>query len=264
MLAAAKARAPRPNCKRTPRYLSSAMLTWAGRKIGGMNLARARGPMLPENGRMWSATMANALAGIARLLGVLLLLASPACGQGPCSLDFPHDANPTPVVDADICNFHQVDADLYRGGRPRQSAYAKLVELGIRTIINLEEPEYAQREKATLDALNATLKPAQRIDLISFPIDQMEIAITGVSHDRLAELFQQMQAAQKPIFLHCYHGKDRTGAIVAIYRMRRREKPYDEAYEEARHYQFSRRDLGLRRTIDRYESAKKLQSLPRP
>jgi len=208
--------------------------------------------------------MANALAGIARLLGVWLLLAWPAVGQGPCSLDFPHDANPTPIVDADICNFHQVDADLYRGGRPQPSAYAKLVELGIRTIINLEEPEYAEREKSVLDELNATLKPEQRINLISFPIGLKEIAVAGVPDERVKELFQQMQAAQKPIFLHCYHGKDRTGAIVAIYRMRRREKSYDEAYEEAHHYRFNRSEFGLRRTIDRYESAKKLQSLPRP
>lgn len=227
-------------------------------------MAKATGCVLRENDRMGLATMANALARISRLVGALLLLAWPAVGQGPCSLDFPHDSNPTPIVDADICNFHQVDADLYRGARPRPRAYAKLVQLGIRTIVNLEEPEYAEREKSVLDELNATLKPEQRINFISFPIGQKEIAVAGVPDERLKELFQQMQAARKPIFLHCYYGKDRTGAIVAIYRMRRREKSYDEAYTEANHYRFSRSDLGLRRTIDRYESAKKLQSLPRP
>jgi protein tyrosine/serine phosphatase len=230
----------------------------------GTNLGKATGCIPLDNRCGGLGAIASALAGIARLLGALLLVAWPALGQGPCNLDFPHDSNPTPIIDADICNFHQVDADLYRGGRPRPSAYAKLVLLGIRTIVNLEEPEYAEREKAAIEELNGDLKPEQRINFISFPIGQKEIAVAGVPDERVKELFQQMQAARKPIFLHCYYGKDRTGAIVALYRMRRREKSYDEAYTEANHYRFGRSDLGLRRTIDRYESAKKLQSLPRP
>lgn len=203
------------------------------------------------------------LVRIAQARGAILLLTLSAWSQGPCSLDFPHDSNPMRITDEDICNFHQVDADRYRGEQ-RSSAYAKLVELGIHTIIDLEEPEDAEREKSVPAELNATLKPEQGIDFISFPIDQKETAVAGVPDERVKELFRRVQATRKPIFIHCYHGKDRTGAIVAIYRMRRREKSYDEAYEEAKHYWFSRADLGLRRTIDRYESAKMLQLLPRP
>ena len=230
----------------------------------GTNLGKATSCIPLDNRCGGLGAIASALVRFARLLGVLLLVAWPALGQGPCSLDFPHDSNPTPIIDEDICNFHQVDADLYRGARPRPSAYAKLVLLGIRTIINLEESEYAEREKAAIKELNGDLKREQRINFISFPIDQIEIAATGVPHEGLQDLFHQIKKAQKPIFIHCYHGKDRTGAIVALYRMRRREKSYDEAYTEANHYRFTRSDLGLRRTIDRYESAKKLQSLPRP
>jgi tyrosine-protein phosphatase SIW14 len=230
----------------------------------GNRISRRQELSLSRSERVDFSTMLKSFAAIAGELALVLLLSFPAFGQEPCSIDFPHDANPTQVNDEDICNFHQVDADLYRGGRPRPRAYPKLAELGIRTIINLEEPEYAEREKSALDELNATLKPEQRIGFISFPIAQTEIAGTGVPHERLQDLFQQIKDAKKPIFLHCYHGKDRTGAIVAIYRMRRHQKSFDEAYEEADHYRFSRSDLGLRRTIDRYESAKKLQSLPRP
>jgi tyrosine-protein phosphatase SIW14 len=230
----------------------------------GTNLGKATGCIPLDNRCGGLGAIASALGGIARLLGVLLLVACPALGQGPCRLDFPHDSNPTPIVDEDICNFHQVDADLYRGGRPRPSAYAKLAKLGIRTIVNLEEPEYAEREKSVLDELNATLKPEQRIEFISFPIDQIEIAATGVPHERLQDLFQQIKKAQKPIFIHCYHGKDRTGAIVALYRMLRQEKSYEEATDEAFHYRLSRRDVGMQNTIDRYKNPKKLKSLPRP
>jgi protein tyrosine/serine phosphatase len=203
-------------------------------------------------------------AAVAGKLGLLLLLSFPACAQGPCTIDFPHDANPTRIIDADICNFHQVDADLYRGGRPRSSAYPKLAELGIRTIINLEQPEHAEEEKEAVEELSRNLKPKARIDFISFPIDQAEIATDGVPHEQLRDLFQQMRKARKPIFIHCYHGKDRTGAIVALYRMLRREKSYEEAIEEAHHYRLSRHDVGVQHTIDRYKNPSKLKSLPRP
>jgi tyrosine-protein phosphatase SIW14 len=210
------------------------------------------------------STMVKSSATVAGRLALLLLLALPACAQGPCSIDFPHDANATRIIDADICNFHQVDADLYRGGQPRPSAYPKLAELGIRTIINLEEPKYAEREKAAVEELNRDLKPEARIDFISFPIDQTEIATDGVPHEQLRDLFQQMQKARKPIFIHCYHGRDRTGAIVALYRMLRREKSYQEATDEAFHYRLGHHDMGMRNTIDRYKNPKKLESLPCP
>ena len=199
------------------------------------------------------------------LLAVTLWCCTMSRGQGGlCGRDFPHDSNPTKITDDDVCNFHLVDSRLYRGGRPRPSAYPKLIELGIRTIINLEEKELAKEEETTIEELNRTLAPEQRIDFVSFPIHTDEIERWGVSHKRMNELFQKMQASRGPIFVHCYHGKDRTGAVVAVYRLRLDQKSYKDAYEEAVHYLFSPRDHGLKDTIDRYKSPKHLQSLPRP
>lgn len=181
-----------------------------------------------------------------------------------CAYDFPLDSNPTPITSEDVCNFHQVDAHFYRGGRPRSSAYPKLVQIGIRTIINLEEPEYAAEEKAVIDKLNSGLPADKQIQFVSFPISPAEIDDQGVSDKRLLELFGEIQASEKPIFLHCYHGKDRTGMTVAIYRLLMNQKSTSDAYDEAFHYRFSREDHGLSRTLDRYKSAKRLRTLPRP
>ncbi len=208
------------------------------------------------------------LGGIARIIALAAMLLSctawPAEAQLGCSFDFPHDFNPSSVADADICNFHQVDEILYRGGRPRRSAYPKLVELGVRTIISLEETASAEQEEAAIDELNSKLSAEQKIDFISFPITPRETEQTGVPHERMVQLFEQIRNSRHPIFIHCYHGKDRTGAVVALYRMRTHEKTFKEAYDEAYHYLFQASDLGLRKTIDRYESFKNLQTLPRP
>ncbi len=199
-----------------------------------------------------------------RWLVVLSLFAASALGNDPCGIDFPHDTNPTEITDEDICNFHQVDADAYRGGRPRPSAYPKLVKLGIRTIVNLEQISQAETEKAVLTDLNKTLKPEERVGFISFPIDDHQIALTGVSDRQIHNLFEELHDARKPIFIHCYHGKDRTGAVVVLFRMARQEKSFKDAYEEALHYKFSKLDLGLKKTIGRYRTSKPLESLPRP
>ena len=110
-----------------------------------------------------------------------------------CAYDFPLDSNPTPITSKDVCNFHQVDAQLYRGGRPRSSAYPKLVGIGVRTIINLEEPEFAMEEKAAIDQLNSGLPSDRQIQFVSFPITPAEIDEEGVSDSRLRELFGEIQ-----------------------------------------------------------------------
>ena len=71
---------------------------------------------------------------------------------------FVHDCNPTRITDNDIRNFHQVDKDLYRGARPpyQSDVYKKLVELGIRTIVNLETGE-ASKKEAVVDRINQGL-----------------------------------------------------------------------------------------------------------
>jgi protein tyrosine/serine phosphatase len=194
-------------------------------------------------------------------LAVLFLIALRLAAQEPCSIDFPHDANPTAITDEDVCNFHQVDSQMYRGGRPRASAYPKLEALGIRTIINLEEEESAQRERDALLRLNENLKPEDRIDFVSFPISQTQIDKTGISNDEVKELFQLIEKARKPVLIHCYYGRDRTGAVMALYRMLYSQMSYEDALEEAYHYKFSSEDSGLKRTLHHYRHRERLEAL---
>ena len=208
--------------------------------------------------------MPDRVAKPVHLLFIFLLLALPALGEEPCAISFPHDSNPTEITDQDICNFHRVDGEVYRGGRPSLSAYPKLAKLGIRTIVNLEETESAEKERAAVAKLNLNLTPEQRIKFISFPISQVEISRTGISDERVKNLFQEIRMAPKPVFIHCFYGKDRTGAVVVLYRMVRQQMSFQEAYEEAFHYRFSQEDLGLKAVMDRYKNPRKLNTLRLP
>src|SRR2546425_1921573 len=163
----------------------------AWKACGGKGLRRARrGGLL--------ITMTAPFRRIIRGLGVLALLISPALCRGQCRLSFPHDSNPTTINDDDICNFHQVDRNAYRGGRPRPSAYAKLAVLGIRTIVNLEESKHANQERAAIEDLNRKLRPERRIYFISFPINHTEINVTGDHAARTQALIQASQDPLKP------------------------------------------------------------------
>jgi hypothetical protein len=148
---------------------------------------------------------------------VLLLLAAatgvPLFGQVPCTVDFPHDANPTSIPDEDICNFHMVNSQMYRGGRPDLSAFPKLERLRVRTLISLEESGQAGEERDALARFNNTLKPENCIDFVSFPITQMQISRTGVTDEQVERLFQAWQA--RALRGRCRRGAGHFGRSLA-------------------------------------------------
>lgn len=216
------------------------------------------------------------LLALALATGVMLAQSGPTSACPKDRAGFPKDCNQASVasqkpIDAnsEINNFHRVDNDLYRGARPvlASNAYQNLTALGIKTIINLEGGKAADRESAEIAAANG-LPGALQIQFKSFPITAFTHTVlfalpkTG-DHSAIA-LFQMIHDSQKPVFIHCTHGKDRTGAAVMLYRMSRGEETSVEALQEARHYKFSWWNFGLKRTVNRYRDPNRLSSLPNP
>src|SRR5438034_11315578 len=115
----------------------------------------------------------------APFLAVLLLI-SPNASQAECHE--PRNCNPTSITPREICNFHKVDDDLYRGGRPSCIGLAKLEALGIRTFIDL-------------GGAGAAIHPckaeaaARGIRFIRVKIRLPKIILTGVSDAQLRDLF---------------------------------------------------------------------------
>ncbi len=168
------------------------------------------------------------------------------------------ECNPTTITDKDIRGFHQVDADLYRGGHPRCSGYEKLAGLGIRTIIDLQgTPEQKARDCSAKGHAGEF-----RFQFISFKINLFRTTLIGVSDKQLDRLFSIIAQAPKPIFISCKFGEDRTGLVVALYRMKRGEMTYAEARQEALYYGFEPNNCGLNRTFKRFKDPRKLAALP--
>jgi protein tyrosine phosphatase (PTP) superfamily phosphohydrolase (DUF442 family) len=171
---------------------------------------------------------------------------------------FHHTCNPTTISERDIQNFHRVDSDLYRGAPPKCSGYIKLARLGVKTIINLQGGGRGALERCQR-------KKGLRLRFISFDIPLLETTVTGISDQSLRRLFAMMQRAPKPMFITCRYGEDRTGVIVALYRMKRGEMSFSQAEREALYYGMERYLLpGLKETLDRYKNPQELRSLPAP
>jgi protein tyrosine/serine phosphatase len=170
------------------------------------------------------------------------------------------DCNRTSITEKDIRSFNQVDGDLYRGAHPHCSGYEKLSALGIRTIIDLQgTPERKARD---CEEKNQTGK--FRFQFISFKISLFQTTFTGVSDKQLDRLFSIIAQAPKPIFIGCKFGEDRTGLVVALYRMKRGEMTYAEARREALYYGFEPNLCGLNQTFKRFRDPQKLAALPFP
>jgi hypothetical protein len=129
-----------------------------------------------------------------------------------------------------VPNAGKVSEFLYRGAQPHREGYEQLQRLGISIVVDLRSSaatqEYEQRAVEALGmrhvaiATNGFLGPAD---------DQVATFLTLLREN-----------PGKKVFVHCYYGDDRTGVMVASYRMAEQHWTSDQAYNEMRVFHFHR------------------------
>lgn len=157
----------------------------------------ARAEIMPRN-RSRALTLSSAA-----LLAVLALSAA--------SL---HYAERFPTQNASlaprgVANFGEVSSQLYRGAQPTPEGFAGLKRLGVEIVVNLRhEPDLIAGERQTVESLG--------LRYVSIPWNSWH----QPSSQQVAEFLALLQAnPRKKIFVHCHHGADRTGVMVAAYRI---------------------------------------------
>ena len=122
-------------------------------------------------------------------------------------------------------HFLQVDEQLYRGGQPTDEGFRRLADLGMRTVISLRAEGREQRahERALVESLG--------MQWVSFPMSMY----WRPSAEQIKGFLEVMRdPASQPVFVHCRKGEDRTGTLVAIYRIVQDGWSPERAYAEAR------------------------------
>lgn len=141
------------------------------------------------------------------------------------------DPRPLPVVPASVIQrFQQVDEKLLRGAQPGADGLHRLRDLQVRTVIDLrsERDEGRRDEQRLVESLG--------MRYISLPIaDGNFFKRSGeVPEDTVRKFFAALDASAGPVFVHCRRGADRTGTVVALYRIARHGWDNQRAYQEAR------------------------------
>lgn len=106
-----------------------------------------------------------------------------------------------------IRNFDQVDTNVYRGGQPTAEGFRYLAGLGVKTVIDLRE------SGARSDAERTMVKNAG--------MNYLNVPMSGLTPPTPAEITRILDLLEHPstgpAFVHCLHGADRTGAVIAAY-----------------------------------------------
>ncbi len=139
-------------------------------------------------------------------------------------------------------NFQQVNQNLYRGAQPPAEGLKILASKGIKTILNLRgasdetRAEEQQARALGMKFINLPLPPLSKPDFTQ--VDQALALIND--------------PANQPVFVHCKHGEDRTGTVIACYRMTHDHWNDEQAITEAKQFGMSFVQVSMKRFIRKF------------
>ena len=121
-------------------------------------------------------------------------------------------------------NFAKVSDTLYRGGQPTPEGFGQLKKMGVNTVISLRlfKTDEKIMRALGLKYLHVSFKHIH-------PEDEDVAAFLKVASD----------PADQPVFVHCRNGVDRTGMMVAVYRMVVQDWPKQKAIAEMKKMGFN-------------------------
>ncbi len=108
-----------------------------------------------------------------------------------------------PIIGAELYNLYKVSDDIYRSAQPDEEDFPILSLLGIKTILNLRHYHADESE----------------VESNEFILQRLKLDALNIQLDDLVKAMQIIDSSPKPILVHCWHGSDRTGAVIATYRM---------------------------------------------
>jgi protein-tyrosine phosphatase len=146
-----------------------------------------------------------------------------------------------------IQNFRRIDEHLYAGAQP-------VLPFGIEELVTRYEIQ-------TIVDLQGDMVDEERRACILYNVNYISIPLPGFElGDPPADLMGTIRSTieepvNQPVYTHCKFGKDRTGAIVGMYRIDH-GATLEDALAEAKHYGMSFWQFGYKDAIEDYAKMK--------
>lgn len=156
----------------------------------------------------------------AAILLVLAALLAGGCGGSPSGI-VPAGRR----TDVAVANFGEVVPGIFRGAQPDEAGFAALAAMGVKTIVSFRDRHRDDKGAAP-----------HGFSLVSIPM-KARISVTPPDDDEIRTFLAAVtDPAKQPVFFHCAQGKDRTGAMCAVYRMEVQGWTAQAAYDEMHAY----------------------------
>src|SRR5580658_3441653 len=112
-----------------------------------------------------------------------------------------------------IKNFYQVDQNVYRGAQPTEDGFKYLAKIGVKTVIDLRAAD--QRSESEESMVTAAGMKYVNVPMtgLAAPTQAQISTILGILEGNHSE------GASGAVFVHCKRGADRTGVVIASYRI---------------------------------------------
>ena len=120
------------------------------------------------------------------------------------------------IQNISLQNLYKVDENLFRSEQPSKIGMKELQDLGVKTILNVRN---LRNDNFEAKATKLVLK-------------RKRINTWTINYREVVSALKLIQESPKPVLIHCKHGSDRTGCIVAAYRMSFQNWTKEEAINE--------------------------------
>ena len=155
-------------------------------------------------------------------------------------------------VDRGIPRYAEIERGLARGGQPSEEGLRYLKEQGFRTIVSFRQDSPERRQAESMG-----------IKYVEIPIRSGPFSATPPSEEQVRQFLSVCSdSASRPVFIHCLRGRDRTGAMAAVYRIDACGWTADEAVEEMTEFGFRKHYRGLLNFVRSWSPKKRAAAAP--
>lgn len=143
-------------------------------------------------------------------------------------------------------HLQQVTGNIYRGAQPNNLGWGSLANMGVKIVIDL------RREGE--DGEHSTAAEAQAVEALGMRYVHVPMkGLSAPSDAQMNKVLALLTSGEK-VFVHCKKGKDRTGTVIACYRISNQGWQNRKALDEAKSLGMHWIEVGMKNYILGYRA----------